>query len=139
MTSASRLFLCLFFLLGAAPRPAGAEDPRSAPPSVLRKGDAIYVHIEGIGGGLPEYREVVDSDGNVELPFLGFHSAEGKSIPNLEVEMAAAYADARLATNASVRITYAAHFDPPPDRTNLVCVQDPRRPAPAEAIPAAPE
>jgi len=133
-TACAAIFFC------ASPRPAPAEDPQPAPPAALSKGDAVFVRIEGIGGGLPEYREIVDSDGRVELPFLGFHAAEGKSIPVLEAEMAAAYAQAGLATNASVHITYAAHFEPPPARSNLVRVQDPRRPAPAtNAIPAAPE
>lgn len=128
MTSASRLLLVALFLLGAAPRLAPAEEA----PAALRKGDAFFVRIEGIGGGLPEYREIVDSDGNVELPFLGFLPAEGKSISQLESEMAAAYVAAHLATNAAVHVAYAVHFDPPPDRANLVRVQDPRRPAAAE-------
>ena len=133
-TACAALFFC------AVPRVARAEDPPSSPPATLSKGDALFVRIEGIGGGLPEYREIVDSDGRVELPFLGFHAAEGKSIPVLEAEMAAAYAQAGLATNAAVHITFAAHFEPPPARSDLVRVQDPRRPAPAtNAIPAAPE
>ena len=54
--------------------------------------------------------------------------------------MAAAYAQAGLATNAAVHVTFAAHFEPPPARSNLVRVQDPRRPAPAtNAFPAASE
>ena len=131
---------CAALLFCSATQPAGAEDPPASPPATLRKGDALFVRIEGIGGGLPEYREIVDSDGRVELPFLGFHAAEGKSISVLEAEMAAAYVQAGLATHASVHLTYAAHFEPPPARANLVRVQDPRRPAPAtNAIPAAPE
>ena len=126
---------CAAFLLCVGSSPVAAEDPQPAPPAALSKGDAIFVRIEGIGGGLPEYREIVDSDGRIELPFLGFHSAEGKSIPVLEAEMSAAYSNARLATNAAVHVTYAAHFEPPPARSNLVRVQDPRRPAPAAAIP----
>ena len=135
MATFAHVALCAGLLLCAAPRLARAEDPPSAPPATLRKGDALFVRIEGIGGGLPEYREIVDSDGRVELPFLGFHSAESKSISVLEGEMAAAYAKAGLATNASVHVTPAAHFEPPPARSNLVRVQDPRRPAPAAAIP----
>ena len=133
-TCCAAIFFC------AVPREACAADSPPAPPSALSKGDALFVRIEGIGGGLPEYREIVDSDGRIELPFLGFHAAEGKSIPILEAEMAAAYAQAGLATNASVRVTFAAHFEPPPARTNLVRVQDPRRPAAAtNALPAATE
>ena len=132
--------LCALLSLCAAPRFAPAEEGAAAAvPASLTKGDALLIRIEGLGGGLPEYREIVDSDGNVELPFLGFHLAEGKSIPSLEAEMAAAYAAASLATTASVRITYAAHFDPPPDRANLVRSQDPRRPTPIQTIPTAPQ
>ena len=140
MAPFATIVLCAGLLLCAAPRGARAEDPPASPPASLRKGDALFVRIEGIGGGLPEYREVVDSDGRIELPFLGFHAAEGKSIAVLETEMATAYAQAGLATQASVHVSYAAHFEPPPARSNLVRVQDPRRPAPAtNAIPSAPE
>ncbi len=135
MTSATRPLLGALLLLCAAPYFAQAEEP----PAALRKGDAFFVRIEGIGGGLPEYREIVDSDGKVELPFLGFLPAEGKSISQLESEMAAAYVEARLATNAAVHVTYAVHFEPPPARANLVRVQDPRRPAAAAVLPAAAE
>ena len=131
---------CAALCFCSIPHGACAEDSPPAPPSVLSKGDALFVRIEGIGGGLPEYREIIDSDGRIELPFLGFHAAEGKSIPGLEAEMAAAYAKAGLATNSSVRVTYATHFEPPPARSTLVRVQDPRRPAPAtNAFPAAPQ
>lgn len=139
MISIPRCFLCCAIALCAASRSAPAEDPSSGASSALRKGDAVFVCIEGVGGGIPEYREIVDSDGNIELPFLGFHLAEGKSIPSLEAEMAAAYAAANLATTASVRVTYATHFEPPPDRANLVRAQDPRRPVPSQTIPSAPE
>ena len=122
------LFLC--FVTGFSSR---AESP----PESLRKGDALYIRIEGIGDGIPEYREIIDSDGRIELPFIGFHLADGKSIPALEAEMAAAYATANLSTSASVRVVYAAHFEPPPARSNLVRAQDPRRPAPAQtALPS---
>ena len=118
----------------------GFSSRAESPPESLRRGDALLIRIEGIGGGLPEYREIVDSNGQIELPFLGFHIAEGKSIPALEAEMAAAYSTANLSTTASVRVTYATHFEPPPARSTLVRVQDPRRPAPAtNAFPAAPQ
>ncbi len=136
MKPAVRPMICVLFLCFVT----GFSSRAESPPESLRKGDALFIRIEGIGGGLPEYREIVDSDGRVELPFLGFHAAEGKSIPVLEAEMAAAYAKAGLATNSSVRVTYATHFEPPPARSTLVRVQDPRRPAPAtNAFPAAPE
>ncbi|HAL92454.1 MAG TPA: hypothetical protein DCM68_05450 [Verrucomicrobia bacterium] len=138
MRPAPRLILCLVFLLGAGSRFALAEAPPSSPPAALSKGDALLVRIEGIGGGLPEYREIVDSDGNIEVPFLGFLSADGKSIAALEAEMAAAYAKARLSSNAVVQVTYVTHFVPPPDRANLVRIEDPRRPVPASQAPAAP-
>ena len=112
---------------------AGAET--NAVP--LLKGDAILVRIDGVGGGLPEYREIVDSQGNVEVPFLGLMAAAGKIPAALETEMAAAYATAGLSANASVRITLVTHFEPPPDREKLVRIQDPRRPAPAAEVPAA--
>lgn len=124
MRFAARLILVAALFLRA--EPLFAVD---APPA-LRKGDALLVRIEGLGGGLPEYREIVDSDGRVELPFIGFHAAEGKTLPELAAEMAAAYAAAGLASNASVQITFATHFDPPPQRSVLIRAQDPRRPVP---------
>lgn len=115
---------------------AGAEAPRES--ISLRKGDALLVRIEGLSGNLPEYREIVDSDGRIELPFLGFMDAADKTIAQVEAEMAAAYVDARLASNITARIQVVTHFDPPPDRANLVRHQDPRQPVPAaEALPAA--
>ena len=135
MNPAIRPMICALVLCFVA----GFSSRAESPPESLRRGDALFIRIEGIGGGLPEYREIVDSNGQIELPFLGFHVAEGKSIPALEAEMAAAYSTANIATSASVRINYAAHFEPPPARSTLVRVQDPRRPAPAtNAFPAAP-
>ena len=67
----------LFAALLAGPAALRAEEPGAALP--LRKGDALLVHIEGLGGGLPEYREIVDSDGQIELPFLGMVAAAGKT------------------------------------------------------------
>ena len=131
-----RPMICALFLCFVA----GFSSRAESPPESLRKGDALFIRIEGLGGNLPEYREIVDSNGQIELPFLGFHVAEGKSIPALEAEMAAAYSTANIATRASERINYAAHFEPPPARSTLVRVQDPRRPAPAtNAFPAAPQ
>ena len=130
------LFACLAALL---PRlSAAAQEAQTNAPVPLLKGDALLVHIEGIGGSLPEYREIVDSQGNVEVPFLGLLAAAGKTPAALETEMAAAYATANLSANASVRITLITHFEPPPDREKLVRIQDPRRPAPAAELPAAP-
>ena len=131
MKPAFHLGICAALLLAAA-LPAWADDP-PAEPQPLRKGDALLVDIGNLGGGLPAYREIVDSQGNIELPFLGFISADGKMPDAVAAEMAAAYATARLASNAAVRLTVITHFEPPPDRESLVRVQDPRRPAPAAA------
>lgn len=132
-------FLCTLLLLCAAPRFAPAEeDAPAAVPAPLNKGDALLIRIEGLGGGLPEYREVVDSDGNIELPFLGFLSADGKLPAALAAEMSAAYSNAKLSATSSVQITFVTHFDPPPSRTNLVRSQDPRRPIPAPGGPIQP-
>jgi len=130
MSRLCALALAAGLLLGAA----RAQDP--APPAALRPGDALLVRIDNLGGGLPAYREVVDSDGQVELPYLGMIRAAGKSIPELEAGMASAYANARLASNAVVTLSYVAHFDPPPDRANLVRAEDPRIPVPAPLPPA---
>ena len=123
-------------LLGGS---AAAQPPPPPPaPATLSPGDAIFVRISGVGGGLPEYREIVDSDGRIELPYLGLLPAAGKSVAALETEMAAAYAEARLGTAPVVRITYVWHFEPAPDRANLHRAEDPRRPVPAAAPPPAP-
>jgi len=101
------------------------------PPDTLRKGDALIIRIDRVGGGIPEYREIVDSDGQIEMPFLGFLSVENKTIASVETEMASAYFTARLSSNAAVHLSYITHFDTPPARSNLVRIQDPRRPVPA--------
>jgi protein involved in polysaccharide export with SLBB domain len=129
----NRFFLSAAFLLLCTSFPVAAEDAPEAAPAPLQKGDAILVRIENMGGGLPEYREIVDSDGNIEMPFLGFLSAEGKFPADIESEMATAYAKAKLATNASVQVTFVTHFDPPPARQTLIRSEDPRRPIPAPA------
>lgn len=123
------LLSAAFGLLGAGLRPAAAEETGPAGP--LRKGDALLIRIEGLGHGLPAYREIVDSDGNIKLPFLHLLPAAGKEIPALETEMAAAYAAAGLATNAGVEVTFITHFEPPPNRANLVRIENPRQPVPA--------
>lgn len=133
MNSSTRLLFCALLLLGATAGPALAGEAEPAAP--LRKGDAILVDIGSLGGGLPAYREIIDSQGNIELPYLGFISADGKTPAALEADMVEAYATARLSTNAAVHITFITHFEPPPARETLVRVQDPRRPAPATAPP----
>ena len=134
-----RLVLFLAAVVLGAGGFARADEPAdAAAPAVLRPGDALLVRIDHLGGGLPEYREVVDCDGNVELPFVGFLPAAGKSPDALAAEMAAAYATAGLATNAVVHVEYVRHFEPAPDRAKLVRAQDPRQPVPAAAAPAAP-
>lgn len=117
--------LLLTFSLSAAAQ----NDPPA--PDILRPGDALFVRIDRLGGHLPAYREIVDSDGDIELPFLGMMPAAGKSIPALEADMAAAYATARLASNAAVQIRFITHFDPAPDRATLVRAESPRIPVPA--------
>lgn len=116
--------LALLLLGGGAAAPAQT-------PETLRKGDALLIRIDRVGGGIPEYREIVDSDGQIEMPFLGFLAAESQTIAAVETQMAASYATARLSTNAAVHISYITHFEPPPPRANLVRIQDPRRPVPA--------
>lgn len=123
------LWTALFLGLGS---PAFAADfPADAP---LRKGDALLIRIEGVGGGIPEYREIVDSDGNVEMPFLGFLAAVDKRPTELAAEMAQAYAP--IATGVVVHVTFVTHFEPPPARQTLVRSEDPRRPVPAPGAPA---
>ena len=135
--SCRRLVLFLAAVVLGAGGFARADEPAdAAAPAVLRPGDALLVRIDHLGGGLPEYREVVDCDGNVELPFVGFLPAAGKSPDALAAEMAAAYATAGLATNAVVHVEYVRHFEPAPDRAKLVRAQDPRQPVPAAAAPA---
>lgn len=126
----SRLFLCAALLLGLGFPATADEAPANAP---LRKGDALLIRIEGVGGGIPQYREIVDLDGNVEMPFLGFISAAGKRPAELEAEMAQAYAP--IATGAVVHVTFVTHFDPPPARQTLVRSEDPRRPVPSPGPP----
>lgn len=121
--------LAAAFLLTSCLSAAAQDDP--PPPDTLRPGDALFVRIENLGGRLPAYREIVDSDGDIELPFLGMMPAAGKSIPALEADMAAAYAAARLASNAAVQIRFITHFDPAPDRATLVRAESPRIPVPA--------
>ncbi|HPC57980.1 MAG TPA: polysaccharide biosynthesis/export family protein [Kiritimatiellia bacterium] len=121
--------LAAAFLLTSCLPAAAQDDP--PPPDTLRPGDALFVRIENLGGRLPAYREIVDSDGDIELPFLGMMPAAGKSIPALQEEMAAAYAAARLASNAAVQIRFITHFDPAPDRATLVRAESPRIPVPA--------
>ena len=111
--------------------PSRAQDPAPHSPP-LRPGDALLVRIDNVGGGIPEYREIVDSDGRIELPFLGMADAAGKTIPALESEMAAAYARADLSTNPAAHVRFVLHFDSPPARSNLFRSRDPRRPVPAQ-------
>jgi len=106
-----------------------AEDEiQPNPLTPLSKGDAMLIRIENVGGGIPEYREIVDSDGNIKLPFLELLSAVGKTKANLAREIAEAYLVANLSTNTAVQLKVVTHFEPPPDRKTLVRTQDPRRP-----------
>ena len=122
-------------LLAVAATAFAADDAPAAGP--LRPGDALLVRIEGLGGNLPAYREIVDSDGQIELPFLGLIAAAGKTPDATAADMAAAYAQAELATQAVVRIEIVTHFEPPP-RATLKRAEDPRQPVPAAGVPPAP-
>ena len=126
--------LALVVLLGIPLAALRAQDDTTRPPDApLRPGDALLVRIDNVGGRLPAYREIIDRDGAIELPFLGMMAANRKTIPALQEEMAAAYDQARLASNATVTITYITHFDPPPDRATLVRAAPLRIPVPAPA------
>lgn len=120
--------LLLLANLAALTFPARAQ--QADPTAPLAAGDGLLIRIDNLGGHLPQYREIVDSDGHIELPFLGMLAAAGKTIPAVEAEMAAAYARGNLATNAVVTITYITRFSPAPARTNLLRSQDPRLPIP---------
>jgi protein involved in polysaccharide export with SLBB domain len=128
----ARLPLALAALLGLAfAANLRAQLPAQAPPDVLAPGDAMVVRIDNLGGrGLPAYREIVDSEGRIELPYLGMIDAAGKSLPALQEAMAAAYAAARIADEAVVHLTYVARFSPAPARDDLVRAHPARRPAP---------
>ena len=119
-------FLALLTALSVSIATSQAQSP-----TTLRKGDVLLIRIDRVGGGIPEYREIVDSDGKIEMPFIGFLAVENQTIASVEAEMAAAYATARLSSNATVHVSYITHFEPPPPRSNLVRIQDPRRPVPA--------
>lgn len=124
--------VALVALLGMPCAALRAQDDTTRPPDTpLHPGDALFVRIDNVGGRLPAYREIIDRDGDIELPFLGMMAADGKTIAALQEKMAAAYAQARLASNATVTITYITHFDPPPDRATLVRAPPLRIPVPA--------
>jgi len=126
------LLILSFLLWGGS---TFAQDPDRNPLAPLSMGDGLLIRIENVGGGIPQYREVIDSDGNIKLPFLGMLSAVGKTTNRLSEEMAKAYATARLSTNATVQITVITSFSPAPDRETLVRGNDPRKPVPIEDTP----
>lgn len=109
------LAACLSGLL--MPVPAGAQTANLT--KVLIAGDALLVKIDGLGGDLPEYREVVDKDGNIELPFVGMLNVAGKTVEAVQDEMADAYRRTELSSGATVRITWVTHFNRPPERERL--------------------
>ena len=119
-------FLVLLTTLSFAITTSHAQSP-----TPLRKGDALVIRIDRVGGGIPEYREIVDSDGQIEMPFIGFLSVENKTLAAVETEMANSYKTAHLSSTATVHLSLITHFEPPPPRSNLVRIQDPRRPVPA--------
>ena len=120
-----------------SPGRSAAEEPAILP-AALSPGDGLLVRIDNLGGGLPEYREIVDTDGQIELPYLGFIPAAGKQLEELQHDMAQSYANSGLASNVRVHLTFITHFDPPPPRANLVRIQDPRQPVAAPAAPVPP-
>lgn len=115
--------------------PAAEPVPIEAGP--LQKGDALIIQIQGIGPiPLPAYREIVDSDGQIALPYLDqLLDAAGKTIPQIQTEMSAAYAAARISTHAQITITRVNHFPEPPARENLRRSSSPLRPVPVPAPP----
>ncbi len=131
------LLLMTLLLFGAAGPRASAEND-SPPDHRLELGDALLIQIENVGGGLPAYREIVDSDGQIEVPYLGMLHAAGKSLATLQSDIATAYADSRLATDAAVHIRLVTHFEPPPNRETLIRSTPPRRPVRLDAIPPIP-
>lgn len=120
-------------------RSAAAQDLSATPKEpLLQKGDGMLVQIEQVGGHIPSYREIVDSDGHIQLPFLGLMPAAGKTVSDLTREMEEAYAAAGLSTNAEVTLQVITHFDPPPEREKLVRSSSSRRPMPVSDIPPVP-
>ena len=73
----SRLLGVLLLLLLPPRTTVQAADP--APSAPLRPGDALLIRIDHLGGTLPAYREIVDADGMIEKPYLGFMHAAGKT------------------------------------------------------------
>jgi len=136
MKRTSLTILALLLWLCTFPEAARSDDeftPSAYTP--ISKGDAMLIRIEHVGGGIPEYREIVDSDGNIKLPFIGLLSAVGKTTANLATEMATTYDNANLSTNAKVHLTIVTHFDPPPERESLIRAEDPRQLVPAPTPP----
>lgn len=98
----------------------------------LQKGDGILVRIADLGtGSLPAYREVVDDQGAIEVPYVGLLIVEGLTPRQSAEKMQTTYATAGFATQAQVEITYVTHFEPPPARESLRRNADPRQPTPA--------
>lgn len=135
MKQAFTLMLSVLLWWSCALTEGTAQGLNRNPLAPLSKGDGLLIRIQNVGGGIPQYREVIDSDGNIKLPFLGLLSAVGKTTNRLSEEMAETYATARLSTNATVQITVVTSFSPPPDRETLVRGDDPRKPVPIEDTP----
>jgi len=136
MKNISFLILSLLLLGCVIPGWVHADDeftPSAYTP--ISKGDAMLIRIENVGGGIPEYREIVDSDGNIKLPFIGLLSAVGKTTTDLATEIATTYDTTNLSTNTKVHLTVVTRFDPPPERKTLIRAEDPRQLVPAPPPP----
>ncbi len=109
-----------------------AEQPSTN--AVLRKGDALMVKLVGIANNpMPEYREIVDSDGCIELPYLNrYLSVEGLSRNEAASQMADAYRTAGISSNVTVQLTPIFHFEQAPERSSLVRAHGLRVPVPVE-------
>jgi len=128
-----RLTILATFLamaLGAVAQSTPIADP-TAP---LSNGDALLIAVEGVGQhGIPAFREIVDSDGNILLPFIGLLPATGQTPEALGAAIAAQYVEAQLATDARATVTPVLHFDPAPPRSSLVRSASPLRPVAVDA------
>ncbi len=121
-------------LLALAAGAAAQSTPIADPAAPLAKGDAVLISVEGVGQhGIPAFREIVDSDGNILLPFIGLLSATGQTPEALGDAIAAQYVEAQLASDARATVTPVLHFEPAPPRSSLVRSASPRRPVAIDA------
>lgn len=125
-------------LIGWARGGSAAAVPVEDVNAPLTPGDAIVVEVEGVGQtGIPPFREIVDSDGNILLPFAGMLRATGLTPQQLADDIASRYAESGLASPGAVAATVepVMHFDPPPERALLRRAASPLRPVPVAPQP----